>query len=204
MITRILILLEFLLCFFVHAQPNGPDVTLDHTPSVFWLNGGAGFGLLGFTYDGGAYYQNEKTIVGLRYLRTDQISLELWSEQDIGIPRPLESVWEIDAFVGKKFFDRGFTISLITGINISGGIQRGNLIKLHGWDNTNDTYSSYDEYQHLTRIALGLPIEVRLAYTPWQYYDLGISYIININSRKSLTGFLVSFRILLPVISVAA
>ena len=168
------------------------------------LHAGAGFGVLGFTYDVGTFYQNERTIFGIRYLRSHNIDINSGLFGESVNDRPLESIWEIDSYVGKKFFDRGFTFSIQGGVCVLGGIQRGKPIPKTPPVIPIDQFNGYNEHESLKQLAIGVPIEVRLGFTPWQYYDFGISYYININSRKIFNGFLVSFRILVPSFSVAA
>ena len=197
------ILLLILFSVPAYAQLSNRDTTTSQVAPMIRLHAGAGFGVLGFTYDIGTFYQDVHTIVGIRYLRSHNIDINYGLGGESVMDRPLESIWEIDSYIGKKFFDRGFTISALGGVCVLGGIQRGKPIYTARTIIPTDQ-PGYNEYQPLNKLAIGIPIETRVGFTPWQYYDLGISYFININSRKTFNGLFVSFRILIPFISVAA
>ena len=188
------------------ARSGNPDTTISHVAPIIHLHVGAGFGILGFEDDAGIFYQNANTFVGIRYLRSHEMDFRFdpLGGSASGGDRPLESVWEIDTYVGQKFLDRDFTLSILAGVCVLGGVQRGKLIRASGFEFAPGQYDFKDEYQYLDNVALGIPVEARLGYTPWQYYDFGISYFVDINSRKTFSGLLISFRVLIPFISVAA
>ena len=160
----------------------------------FVLSFDAGLGLLGTEYQAGASYGWSSNIVGIRYLRTDQLTFELAlaGTPNPGYPRPIESIWSIDAYIGKKYISRDIAISLTAGIGILGGIQRGKIIG-------QEEGSSYTQYERLVSTTYEVPFEGRLSYVPWDYAECGISYLYSFNPKKDYKSIFFSFKFLLPL-----
>jgi hypothetical protein len=160
----------------------------------FGMTVNGGFGILGVEYDGGLYYEYASTVVGIRYLKTHAITVELRFEGTTtkGLARPIESIWAIDAYVGKKFYSRNFAVSFWAGAGMLAGIQRGELL-------TAPVDPQFEEHKRLDQRTYEVPLEARFSYTPWEYYDLGVSYMVSLNPRKTYSGVLVSLRVLFPI-----
>ena len=191
------IILTIFTCAYAGATAN--DTSLTSARQDVTVGAGAGFGLLGAGYDLSFFYQNTHDLLGVKYLRNHEIVAEftLDAPEEVRFSRPIESIWELDLVAGKTVTDRGFTASITAGVSVIGGTVRGKLLSA-------PTYSStYYEYEHLNQTTLGIPVEARLAFTPEKHFDLGVSGFLNLNSKKTLKGFLLSFRLLCPIFSFA-
>jgi len=173
------------------------DTSIAKYSKVLSVGAGAGMGLLGVTWDANLLYQSENNLIAIRYLTSREARFEIAFAGNPGFSRPLESTWEIDALVGKKVADRSLTASIMGGLSVIGGTLRGKFLS------PPDLLSSYNEYQHLDQTVVGVPIEGRLAFTPIENFDLGVSAILNLNSKRTLKGFYLSFRLLCPLLSFA-
>jgi hypothetical protein len=152
-----------------------------------------GSGLFGLVYDCGVFYNAGKNLVAVRYLASRQLEFPLIGAAEAGppTPRPLESIWEIAALVGRSISDKGVVLSAFAGISITGGVRRGNLIS---HDNTNN----HDVYESLNTTAIGVPILGELAIYPTRYVGLSASYIANINEKREFGGFVFGLVVTIP------
>ncbi len=171
---------------------DATDSSCSSSPKTLTVGASAGLGLLGAGWDASLIYQSGNNLIGTRYFRNHEIRGELAVGGNPGFSRPLEYFWEADALVGKTATDKGFTASIMFGLGAFGGTLRGKLLR------TPDTLSSYNEFEHLDQTTIGIPLEGRLAFTPIENFDLGISVMLNLNSKRTLKGFFVSFRLLYP------
>ena len=176
---------------------TGQDTSTAKYSKTLLVGAGAGMGLLGVTWDANLLYQNENNLIAMRYLTSREVNFEIAFAGNPGFSRPLESTWEMDALIGKKVSDKSLTASIMGGLSVIGGTIRGKFLS------PPDLLSSYNEYEHLNQTTFGIPIEGRLAFTPLENFDLGVSAILNLNSKKTLKGFYLSFRLLCPLMSFA-
>ena len=156
------------------------------------LGAGGGLGILTTEYDANLYYYLGNRFVGVRYLESREARFDVWGS----FPRPLERIWQFDALVGAKAFNRDMTASISMGIGLFGGTLRGRPLQ-------NPDPEGYTQYEHLDQTTVAIPMEARMAYTPTEYLELGISGIANINSKHTLLSLFVSFRVLFPFLSFA-
>jgi hypothetical protein len=188
--TIILIFSSFLV---LSAHEKNADSLIDHENSTLVINAGVGAGFYNLFYDFGAKYKKNNSIYGLRYFTSREVVYELAFAGNPGFNRPLENIWEVDAFIGKEYYDKGFTASFLTGLSIVGGTIRGKL--LHEYD----SYSPYNEYEYLDNTVIGIPLEARISYSTLQYIDIGVSGFININQKGIIKSLTLSVQFMLPM-----
>jgi hypothetical protein len=178
----------FAIIISVGVARNNVDSIQTTPQNLFSFDADLGIGLLGVTYNAGISYRMSNTFVGARYLHSHQITAELgpFGGGDTHFQRPIESIWEIDGYIGRTVFDRGFRASALIGLCVTGGILRGNFIS---------TDNIYDQYESLEKTVIGIPIQAQLTYIPEDYVGVSVSYFANFNSKKTFRGLLLSLNI---------
>ena len=186
------VLILFLPVAEIHSTGANDTSLASQLHSGFVLGAGGGLGIFTTEYDANLYYHSGNHFVGVRFLGSREDRIEVWGS----FSRPEERIWEFDALVGARAFDRDMTASISTGIGLFGGPLRGRLLQ-------DISPGGYTQYERLDQTTLAIPIEARMAYTPAKFLELGISGIANINSKHTLISLFVSFHLLFPFLSFA-
>ena len=184
-----LIPIVFLLITSLGLADETYNIHQSKLTNSFSVDCGFGLGLLGYECDAGLTYRIDATFYGLRYLTSGDIKgLEIGPFGGVitHFKRPLESIWEIDAYVGRIAFDRGFNARALVGLCLTGGTLRGNFISNDG---------SYDHYASLQETVIGISTQGQLTYIPLDYVGVSLSYFANFNSKKIFRGFIFSVQI---------
>ena len=168
----------------VFSNSTSPTDSIRTGPS---LDVSGGFGLFGIVYDLAVEYQSETMLYGVRSLGSNEITFELAGLSTES--RPLESVWEVDAYLGKHFSFPGFRLSGLVGLSITGGIQRGDLVSSINF------LGVRNQYESLEGTVIGVPIQGQVRIMPDDHFGISISYLININSRKTFRGFIFALQL---------
>jgi hypothetical protein len=167
-----LICLIALTVFSVNSYSQDTSGSVEE--SHYWLN--MGFGISTVDMSGGAGFscQTGKRLISIRYTHNE----------DFAFLEPVkESVWDVGVLYGIIRKSNYGLISASAGISIVGGYDRGERI---------DFTDSYEKKNFLT---FGVPLEVQLFFTPFDYVGVGINGFANLNPKKTFTGVLLCLQI---------
>ena len=177
---KFLVLLAFA---FVSAPMLAEGEDSLKSSHYFSIDGGFGMGILGFQYNAGLAYRLDATLVGMRFLRTGGVKgIELGSfgGGTTQYQRPVESISELCAYIGRSASDKGFRATALVGLAFTSGTLRGNFIRNDG---------SYDHFETNQIQHFTVPVEGQLTFIPYDYFGINLSYYINLNLAKSCRGF---------------
>jgi hypothetical protein len=153
-------------------------------PRYYFLAGGIGIGLLDYEYNLGVGYRDHGTLFGVNVLRSGGITgIEIgpFGGGTTHFKRPVESITEAYAYVGRTAFDKGFQATATVGLGFSTGIVRGNFLYNDG---------GHDHFEELHIAHIVLPVDGQIAFVPSDRYAIFVSYHASFNAVKTYRGFI--------------
>jgi len=157
----------------------GQDISRDSSAQFFWVNGGLGASSFGVSPGVSVSYQSRKSLVSVRYVYNEEFQI-------LG-PSPSETVWDVGVLYGRSAKVSYGLASISGGIGVVGGVRRGKYLGSSGWFSSN--------YEKLTFLTVGIPVESQLFWTPLSFFGIGIYGFANLNTEKSFIGGLFCIQI---------
>jgi len=170
-----------LLYIFIHV-----NCTASQSKQSFWVSLG-----IGSTFK--AFDDNHSGIsagvIGNYKYAKNLISLQMISNSEMRSlaynPRPNLSISHISLILSKLLQGKDYLLSAGIGSGYNTFIERGELVK--------DNWPSASEYEKLVSHNIGMIVATQ-AFLHGSVFGFGVDYFININKKKTMSGFLFCLR----------
>lgn len=167
---------------FIHA-----DCSASSSEQAFWVSLG-----IGSTFK--AFADNHSGIstgvIGNYKYTKNLLSFQIISNSEMRSlaynPRPNLSINHIGLIYSRFLKGKGYLLTAGAGPGYNNFIERGELIK--------DKWPSASEYEKLVSHNLGIIVATQ-AFLHGSIFGFGIDYFININKKKTISGFLFCLRL---------
>lgn len=145
----------------------------------YWINIGFGGSSHGISSGAIFSYRIKGNLISFRFIYNEELNI-------LG-PSPSESVWEFGLLYGINTKASYGLASISGGISMVGGVRRGKYLSSEGWFSSN--------YEKLTFMSIGIPIEGQLFWTPFSFLGVGIYAFANLNTEGSFAGALICLQL---------
>lgn len=124
----------------------------------------------------GGLVQKNKSLYKLRYMRNYEF--EIFSPVS-----PTEYYNSFHFLLGRKVSDSDLSqIHLLTGIGVTSGLKRNELIAGSSWLSFNEDYES-EQF-----VTPSIPLEVEFMFKPLKYVGFGATVFLELNLKQPLIG----------------
>jgi uncharacterized membrane protein len=156
-------------------------------PRYYYFAAGLGFGLLDYEYNLGLGYRDHATVLGVHLLRSGEIKpIEIsFAGGGSNSKRPIESITETYAYIGRTAFDKGFQATATIGLGFSTGIVRGDFLY---------SEDGHDYFENLHIAHIIIPLEGQIAFIPSDGYAIVLSYRASFNAVKTYHGLILGVQ----------
>ncbi len=170
-----------LLSIFIYA-----NCTASQSEQSFWVSLGIGSTLKAFDENHSGIsagvignYQYSRNLLSLQMIYNSEMRSLAYN------PRPNLSISHISLIYSRLLQGKDYLLSAGIGPGYNTFIERGGLVK--------DNWPSASEYEKLVSHHIGM-IMVAQAFLHGSLFGFGIDYFININKKKTMSGFLICLR----------
>jgi hypothetical protein len=137
-----------------------------------WLSFGIGQCYFGPTFNTSFSYSYKKNIFTIRYLKASEFRFD---PGGTNYDDPALSLKEIGVLYGRSSRNKQLLFSILAGIGLVNGIDRGKQIE-------------YNKYEKINISTFGIPLEAKFRIELSRYVGIGGSCFGNINTKKTFFG----------------